>query len=158
MTGPVTVRRATPVDYLTSPRPLGPGGETGGLSLDRGYFLAERDSHLVGCVGWRAENLIARLDDLRLSDDDAEGRERVLRQLLEVVHQAARELECEVVLLALAPEEVERMAEALTALEYQPQSPDTLSRYHREAAQEILQSGQALWARPLRKGRVTRPL
>jgi len=157
MTGPVTVRRATPVDYLTSPRLLGPGGETGGLSLDRGYFLAERDSHLVGCVGWRVENLIARLDDLRLSAD-AEGREHVLRQLLEVVHQAARELECEVVLLALAPEEVERMAEALMALEYQPQYPDALSRYHREAAQEILQPGQALWACPLRKGRVTRPL
>jgi len=158
MTDPITVRRATPTDYLTSPRLLGPGGETGGLSLDRGYFLAEQEGHLVGCIGWQVENLVARLDDLRLPDAPLERQGQVLERLLQAVHQAARELECEVVLLAMDPTEAQRMVETLAAMEYERQAPDALARYHREAAEEILQPGQTLWVCRLRAGRVTRPL
>lgn len=154
----VAVRRATRTDYLTSPRLRGPRGEIGGLRPDRGYFLAEKDGRLLGCVGWTVENLIARLEDVRLAPLDDEGRGAVLGALLQTIQGAAGELECEVVLLALDADESERLGPALQALGYERRAPDALPRYHREAALEILQPGQVLWARPLRERPVTRPV
>lgn len=154
----IAVRRASRADYLTAPRLRGPAGEAGGLSPDRGYFLAEDDGRLVGCVGWTVENLIARLEDVRLAAAGPSSADQVLTALLEAVHHAARELECEVVLLALDTDASERLVSALEALGYERRAPDTLPRYHREAAREILRAGQVLWARRLRQSRVTRPL
>ena len=154
----VAVRRATRTDYLTAPRLRGPRGEVGGLLPDRGYFLAEGDGRLLGCVGWTVENLIARLEDVRLAPSEAGARGEVLRALLEAVQQAAGELECEVVLLALDADEAERLGPALRALGYEARLPDSLPRYHRQAAQEVLRPGQVLWVRRLREHPVTRPL
>ncbi|MBC7223004.1 MAG: hypothetical protein H5T59_01795 [Anaerolineae bacterium] len=154
----IAVRRASRTDYLTAPRLRGPSGEAGGLSPDRGYFLAEDNGRLVGCVGWTVENLIARLEDVRLAPGGVPSAAQVLTALLEAVHHAARELECEVVLLALDADASEGLASPLEAMGYERRAPDTLPRYHREAAREILQAGQVLWARRLRESRVTRPL
>ncbi|MGC8838872.1 MAG: hypothetical protein ACP5UM_10695 [Anaerolineae bacterium] len=154
----VSVRRATRTDYLTAPRLRGPHGEVGGLRPDRGYFLAEGDGRLLGCVGWTVENLVARLEDVRLAPVEDGARGEVLRALLEAVRRAAVELECEVVLLALDADEGERLGPVLQALGYERRAPEALPRYHREAALEILQPGQVLWARRLRERPVTRPV
>ncbi|NLE76756.1 MAG: hypothetical protein GX605_08395 [Chloroflexi bacterium] len=154
----VGIRRATPADYLAALRSRGPQGESGGLSLDCGYFLAEQDGHLVGCLGWRAENLVARLEDLRLAQTASALQNEALAALLGAVDAAAGELECEVALLALPAPDTEIMGPALQAQGYARVTPEDLPRHHREAAEEMTPQGQALWARRLRQTRVTRPL
>lgn len=152
------MRRAVRTDYLTSPRLRTPLGEKGGLSLDRGYFLAEQAGNLVGCIGWRVENLVARLDDLRLAPLGVEEQGYILERLLRAVHRAAEELQCEVVLLALDAEVADRAEPALSSLGYWPSTPDALSRHHREAGVEMLRPGQVLWVFPLRPAPAARPL
>lgn len=154
----IAVRRATRTDYLIAPRLRGPRGEVGRLLPDRGYFLAEGDGRLLGCVGWTVENLIARLEDVRLASLEPRARGEVFRALLEAVQKAASELACEAVLLALDADEGERLEPVLRALEYERRTPEALPRHPREAAREILQPGQVLWTRWLREHPVTRPV
>jgi N-acetylglutamate synthase-like GNAT family acetyltransferase len=62
----------------------------------KAFFLAMTDQ-IVGLAGWRAENLVGRIDDLVIHP--AVLRPQVGRALFEAVEQEARQLECEALLL-----------------------------------------------------------
>ena len=158
MTTTVSVRKAKPIDYLRSPRVLGPQGESRGLSLDLGYLLAESEDQIVGCLGWRVENLVARLEDLRVLEDGPVARETILRELLSTMEQAAHVLECEVSLLSLPQNESDALGSCLETAGYSRETSDGLTRHHKEAAEELAAADRVLWVRRLREGRVTRPL
>jgi N-acetylglutamate synthase-like GNAT family acetyltransferase len=62
----------------------------------KAFFLA-MTAHIVGLAGWRAENLVGRVEDLVVHP--AELRPQVGRALFEAIEKEARQLECEVLLL-----------------------------------------------------------
>jgi N-acetylglutamate synthase-like GNAT family acetyltransferase len=62
----------------------------------KAFFLAMTD-HIVGLAGWRAENLVGRVEDLVVHP--AELRPQVGRALFDAIEKEARQLECEVLLL-----------------------------------------------------------
>ncbi len=62
----------------------------------KAYFLAVADQ-IVGLVGWRAENLVGRVDDVIIHP--AAMRPTAGRALFEQIEQEARKLECEVLML-----------------------------------------------------------
>ncbi len=62
----------------------------------KAFFLAMTDQ-IVGLVGWRAENLVGRIEDLVVHP--ASLRLQVGRALFDAIEKEARQLECEVLLL-----------------------------------------------------------
>ena len=62
----------------------------------KAFFLASADQ-IVGLAGWRAENLVGRIDDLIIHP--APLRPVVGRLLFDAIEKEARKLECEVLLL-----------------------------------------------------------
>ncbi len=63
---------------------------------NKAFFLGMTD-HIVGLAGWRAENLVGRIEDLVIHP--AELRPQVGRALFDAIEKEARQLECEVILL-----------------------------------------------------------
>ena len=61
----------------------------------KAYFLATQDQ-IVALAGWRAENLVGRIDDLVIYPGSA--RPTAGRALFEQIEKEARKLECEVLL------------------------------------------------------------
>ncbi len=62
----------------------------------KAYFLATQDQ-IVALAGWRAENLVGRIDDLVIYP--GASRPTAGRALFEQIEKEARKLECEVLLL-----------------------------------------------------------
>jgi N-acetylglutamate synthase-like GNAT family acetyltransferase len=62
----------------------------------KAFFLATTD-HIVGLAGWRAENLVGRIEDVIIHP--ATLRPAVGRALFDTIEKEARKLECEVLLL-----------------------------------------------------------
>ena len=62
----------------------------------KAFFVASADQ-VVGLAGWRAENLVGRIDDLVIHP--VALRSAVGRALFDAIEKEARKLECEVLLL-----------------------------------------------------------
>lgn len=123
---------------------------------EKAYLLLRVDGKLAGMIGWRVENLVARLDDVYLDAglpfDDAASK------LISEVEEASRELQCEAVLLFLEP----RMAahrDLWQKLGYRESSIQTLGvRAWQDAAIESLPAGALLWFKRLREDLVLKPV
>lgn len=103
------VKRARPVDAagiagLVSAATDGRLSVTEDEVIDRlgarGFFVAHDSGAVVGLAGWTAENLVARIEDFVVHPIDL--RPTAGRELLNAVEDAARELQCEAVLVLLA--------------------------------------------------------
>jgi N-acetylglutamate synthase-like GNAT family acetyltransferase len=102
---PIKVRRARPDDAgaignflskATRGRVVVPYDDVVERLGSKAYFLATTDE-IVALAGWRAENLVGRVDDLVIYPGSA--RPTAGRALFEQVEKEARKLECEVLLL-----------------------------------------------------------
>jgi len=159
------VQRARPSDaeriaaFIAQAQPQGPK-VTPKEVLDRlgtaGFLLAEVDGTLVGLLGWRAENLIAQVTDFLVFP--TRFRLSAGRMLLAAMEQAARELQCEAVVLFVPPDTPPEVLQFWETFGYGLRRAVELPRAWREVAREANPAGDWVVLKQLREGRVLKPL
>lgn len=161
----VGVRRARPSDgdqvcaFINRARPRGQP-----IALDEvlarlgtvGLLLAEVGGDLVGLLGWRAENLVARVTDFMILP--AHLRLTAGRALVTAMEDAAQELQCEAVILFVPPNPPPEILEFWGVFGYGLREVANLPRPWREAAREADPTGDWVVLKQLRSDRVLRPL
>ena len=162
----VTVRRAKPSDAGNIAAFVN-RGRKGQAVVDEmtvierfgnvGLMVAEQGGDLVGILGWRAENLVARVTDLLIAPGS--GGVVVARALLSEMEQAAVELQCEVAFLFLPRPYSPKLIEFCGSLGYEPQVAASLPKAWQDATREVRIDGDdPVLLKQLRSGRVARPL
>jgi N-acetylglutamate synthase-like GNAT family acetyltransferase len=122
-----------------------------------GFLIAERDSAIVGMLGWQAENLVVRLTDFLVGS--VSDRFDVGQALLAEMEQAARELECEAILLFMPRPTPPALIEFWESLDYEAQIVADLPRAWQQAAKETqLDDNDTVVLKKLRERRVLRPM
>jgi len=123
---------------------------------EKAYLLLTLDDKTVGVVGWKVENLVARVDEVYLKPGTAS--EPALQTLMNEVEEASRELQCEVSLVFI-PADFARRETAFQTLGYQQRTVQSLSvRPWQEAAIESMPAGSVMLFKQLRQDRVLRPV
>ncbi len=162
----ITVRRARVQDADVLADFVSRAGEerwtvNGAAVIERlgsvGFLLAERDSDLIGVLGWQVENLVVRLTDLLV----ASASERIVvgSALLSEMERAAAELQCEAVLLFLPRPTPAPLLAFCEELGYETQAVGELPRAWQDAAREGgLEDDDLVWMKRLRDTRVVSPL
>ena len=151
---PVKVRRARPDDAgsignflskATRGRVVVPYEDVVERLGSKAYFLATTDE-IVALAGWRAENLVGRVDDLVIYPGSV--RPTAGRALFEQVEKEARKLECEVLLLYIPVNAAQAAIVFYQSMGYQRRLTGRYSRavaagYRRISRRESLCHGQA---------------
>jgi dephospho-CoA kinase len=124
---------------------------------DKAYMLADYGEELSGIVGWKVENLVARVDEFYMTP--AAPLDRLTPPLIEAVESASRELQSEAALVFVPLPMAQSAAQALAASGYAPQVPEKLGvAAWKEAAHESMPPGTALLFKKLREDRVLKPI
>lgn len=123
---------------------------------EKAYLLLESDDGIKGLLGWKVENLVARVDDIFLASDLV--LEEVLPFLAVEVEEASRALQCEIALLfvgqALAAKE-----DIWLSLGYESRTAEEIDvAAWKEAAVESYREGSVMLFKQLRADRVLRPI
>ncbi|MGD1993932.1 MAG: GNAT family N-acetyltransferase [Anaerolineae bacterium] len=121
-----------------------------------GFLLTERDGEIVGFLGWRVENLVARVTDFLVWP----AKERLVagRAMVNEMEQAARELQCEVALLYLPREVTPQLLAYWEAFGYESKKVESLPKAWREAAQEVRSLSEWVVVKQIREDMISRPL
>lgn len=123
---------------------------------EKAFLLLRINGQASGLVGWKVENLVARIDDIYI--DSRQYFPDAIRKLMDEVERASCELQCEISLIFL-PSELENQEAALVSLGYQRRRAADLGvRAWEEAAQESMPDESILLFKQLRKDRVLRPV
>jgi hypothetical protein len=120
------------------------------------YFMALIDRRLLAAAGWGAENLVATVEELYVVSDRIHS--LAVPPLLKAIEEAAGELFCEVILLAVPADAPENQISTYRAMGYEPQPVESLHKYWREAAERVLPEGATLLLKKLRETRVMKPI
>jgi dephospho-CoA kinase len=123
---------------------------------DKAFLLLQGDDGLKGLLGWKVENLIARIDDIHLmkglSFPD------YMPFLVSEVEEASKELQCEIALIFVQPE-MAAYRDLWQQLGYEERLPSELTvGAWQEAALESYQPGSVMLFKQLRADRVLRPI
>jgi dephospho-CoA kinase len=135
---------------------LADSGEVMNAFGEKAFLLLRGEDGLKALLGWKVENLVARVDDIYmkkgLSPDE------YLPFLITEVEEASKELQCEIVLLLLAPE-LAAYQRIWTDLGYEERAPQDMHvGAWREAALESQKMDHAMFFKQLRAERVLRPI
>ncbi|MBN2550733.1 MAG: dephospho-CoA kinase [Anaerolineales bacterium] len=123
---------------------------------EKAFLLLRVDGRVMGLVGWKVENLVARTDDVFIDSNIAMV--DALRVLLNELERVSRELQCEISLLFLPPE-YHSQEVVLRALGYQRRTVQNLGvSAWEEAAIESMPAGSLMYFKQLRQDRVLRPV
>lgn len=120
------------------------------------WLVCDTDTGIVGLAGWRAENLIARIDDFLIFP--VELYVSAGRFLLESIENAAQELKCEVSVILVPLRALPVMVSFYESSGYSRPEPEALPRMWQETVQEATERGRYIMLRRLRKELVTRPM
>ncbi len=123
---------------------------------ERGYRIALAHGQIVAIAAWEAENLVAITRDIRA--DSPEIARQALPPLLALIEQDANSLVCEVSVLLIDERTPAVVSELAAAAKYEPRGLDALHKMWRQVISERLRKGESIWAKPLRKELVTRPI
>ena len=124
---------------------------------DKAYLLADYDGRLAAIVGWKVENLVARVDELYVTPGAPV--DRLVPPMLEVVETASKELQSEAALVFVPLPLAEAASQALAGSGFARQAPDKLGvAAWVEAARDSQPAGSALLFKRLREDRVLRPI
>ncbi len=120
------------------------------------WLVRDANAKIAGLAGWRAENLIARIDDFLVSPlelyDTAGG------VLLRSIEEAAQELKCEVSVIFVPLRALPAMVSFYEGSGYSRADPDTLPRVWQETVEEAAEQGRYIMLKRLREELVTRPI
>jgi ribosomal protein S18 acetylase RimI-like enzyme len=119
----------------------------------KAYFLATQDQ-IVALAGWRAENLVGRIDDLVIFPGSA--RPTAGRALLEQIEKEAQ-MECEVLLLYVPVKAAQPAVVFYQSLGFARRLVDDIPVPWRQAAEEFPGSSHFIMAKQLRE-LVTKPI
>ncbi len=123
---------------------------------EKAFLLLEGNEGLKGLLGWKVENLVARVDDIHLGADFP--LQDQLPFLIGEVEQASRELQCEIALVFASPQ-LAAYRDIWQQLGYQERLPHELGvAAWQEAAQESQPRGTVMLFKQLRTDRVLRPI
>ena len=123
---------------------------------EKAFLLLMAGNKIVGLVGWQVENLVARTTDLYIESNNP--LERALKILVSEVEHASQDLQCEVSLFFLPPQEIAKES-IWQGLGYARCIPQTLSvKAWRDAATESQPPDTILLFKQLRQDRVLRPI
>ena len=107
----------------------------------RAFLLLQNEEGIRALMGWRVENLVARVDEIVLAAE--EDQSEMLSFLTEEVEQASSELQCEVLLIILPANAV--FDPVFTLLGFEKRNPNSLNvPAWKEAALESFEDNQAL--------------
>ena len=123
---------------------------------EKAYLLLEIEETLTGLLGWKVENLVARVDDITLSPDISfnDG----LPYLMYEVEEASRALQCEIALIFVEPA-LAQQEDFWIDLGYQRREIETLEAgAWQEAAIDSFKEGNVMLFKQLRSDRVLRPI
>ena len=123
---------------------------------DKAFLLLQGEDGLKGLLGWKVENLIARIDDIHLmkglSFPD------YIPFLVSEVEEASKELQCEIALIFVSPE-LAAHRDLWQRLGYEERLPMELTiAPWQEAAVESYRPGTVMLFKQLRADRVLRPI
>ena len=121
-------------------------------------LLVVRDAEgwIVGVAGWRAENLIARIDDFLVFPP--EMYDTAGRVLMEDIEAAAEELQCEVSMLMVPLRASPTVVGFYEDCGYERPEPESLPRVWQETVQEATEQGRYIMLKRLREDLVMRPI
>ncbi len=120
----------------------------------KAYFLATQDQ-IVALAGWRAENLVGRIDDLVIYPGTA--RPTAGRALFEQIEKEARKLECEVLLLYVPLIAAQSAVVFYQSLGFVRRLMDDIPVPWRQAAEEFVGTSHFVMTKQLRE-LVTKPI
>jgi N-acetylglutamate synthase-like GNAT family acetyltransferase len=162
-TPPLKVRRARPDDAgaignflskATRGRLVVPYDAVVERLGSKAYFLATQDQ-IVALAGWRAENLVGRIDDLVIYPGTA--RPTAGRALFEQIEKEARKLECEVLLLYVPVTAAQAAVVFYQSLGFARRVMDDIPAPWRQAAEEFPGISHFVMAKQLRE-LITKPI
>jgi N-acetylglutamate synthase-like GNAT family acetyltransferase len=123
----------------------------------KGLWLAwDVDGVIVGLAGWRAENLVARIDDFLVHP--LELYPTAGKALVERIERAARELQCEVSMVFLPLRASPTLIGFYESCGYKRPETEGLPRVWQETVQEAMERGRYIMMRQLREDLVMRPM
>ncbi len=123
---------------------------------EKAFLILKQGSNSIGLVGWKVENLVARVDDLFLEANTP--LQAALQSLTQAVETASKELQCEAALLFLPPD-LAQHTEVWKNLNYEARTvKDLRIRAWQDAAMESMPPGTVMLFKQLRKDRVLRPV
>ncbi len=123
---------------------------------EKAYLLLTLDDKVFGLIGWKVENLVARIDELYLKPGI--NSQAALQTLMNEVERASSELQCEISLVFI-PADFARRETAFRTLGYQQRTVQSLAvRPWQEAAIESMPAGSVMLFKQLRSDRVLRPV
>ena len=120
----------------------------------KAYFLATQEQ-IVALAGWRAEDLVGRIEDLVIFPGSA--RPTAGRALFEQIEQEARRLECEVLLLYVPVSTAQPAVVFYQSLGFTRRLVDDIPVPWRQAAEEFPGDSHFVMAKQLR-ALVTKPI
>ena len=120
----------------------------------KAYFLATQEQ-IVALAGWRAEDLVGRIEDLVIFPGSA--RPTAGRALFEQIEQEARRLECEVLLLYVPVGTAQPAVVFYQSLGFSRRLVDDIPVPWRQAAEEFPGDSHFVMAKQLR-ALVTKPI
>lgn len=123
---------------------------------DKAFLLLQSEGGLKGLLGWKVENLVARVDEIHLRKDLSVAENMPF--LITEVEEASKELQCEIALLFVSPE-LAAHRDLWLGLGYEERLPQELTvGAWQEAALESNRKGSVMLFKQLRADRVLRPI
>ncbi len=123
---------------------------------DKAFLLLQSQDGLKGMLGWKVENLVARVDDVHLTPGISLPDH--IPFLLTEVEEASKELQCEIALIFVRPE-LAAHRDLWQQLGYEERLPSELAvAPWQEAALESKRPGTIMLFKQLRADRVLRPI
>ena len=120
------------------------------------FLLAEKDSELIGMLGWRAENLVAQVTDFLVWPD--EERLSAARALLGAMEESAQDLLCEAAVLFLARDCTSDVLAFWATFDYLPREVPELPKAWKDAIQEFKPGEDRIVLKQLREDLTRRPM
>ncbi len=123
----------------------------------KGLWLVRNTSgKIVGLSGWRAENLIARVDDFLVFPHALYP--TAGKALLDAIEEEARELQCEVCMIFVPLRAASSAVNFYRSCGYRRPESEGLPRVWLETVEEATEQGRYIMMKQLREDLVTRPI
>jgi N-acetylglutamate synthase-like GNAT family acetyltransferase len=120
------------------------------------WLVRDAAGSVVGLAGWRAENLVARIDDFLIFPFELYA--TAGKVLVERIEQAAQELQCEVSVVFVPLRASPKLVSFYESCGYKRPEAEGLPRVWKETVQEATERGRYIMLRQLREDLVMRPI
>jgi N-acetylglutamate synthase-like GNAT family acetyltransferase len=120
------------------------------------WLVQDAGGQIVALAGWRAENLVARIDDFLVFPPGLFA--SAGKALVESIEKAAQELQCEVSMLFVPLRTAPGVVAFYESCGYRRPELEGLPRIWQETAQEATEQGRYVMVKQLRPDLVVRPI